>query len=151
EPPTKWEVKVDDKTTFTLVNIPPGGDKPTEGYTTQVWLADGSQDTAAKVALQGVVKERYQTLRGRVAAVAADGRGLTLELPPARDARGDGGRRGAEPRKVDVKFTDKTNVIYHGVGPGGARPTEGYSAGVILEDGSPDTAAQVYLFGPAGG
>jgi RNA polymerase sigma factor (sigma-70 family) len=136
--PTKWEVKVDDKTRFLLRNVGPDGDKPVVGSVVQVWLADGSQDTAAKVSITGAPRERDVLLSGKVVAIAKDGQGLTLE---AAGARG----RGEPVKKVDIKFTDKTNLIYHGVGTGGAKLTEGYHAQVWLEEGSMDTAAQIYL------
>ena len=107
-----------------------------------VWLVEGSEDTAARGSFLGVVKEKHTILQGKVVGVAADGKGLTLEVPPPRDSP-----RGAEPKRVDVKLTDKTNLVYYGIGPAGAKPAEGYGAWVMLEDGSTEAAAQVGFFG----
>jgi hypothetical protein len=80
------------------------------------------------------------SLNGKVTAVAADGKSFTLETARTR---------GAAPRSVQVKLTERTRVGYQGVGPGGARPTVGYRATLLLEDGSPDTAGQVHFAGDA--
>ncbi|HJZ57036.1 MAG TPA: RNA polymerase sigma factor [Gemmataceae bacterium] len=137
---TKREIKIDDKTQFVYRSVGPDGDKPTEGYRVQVWLADGSKDTAAKVTLTGVPSERQTLLLGKVVAVAPDGKGITVEV--MSPVRGEG------PKQVAIKFTDKTKVVYQAVGPGGAKPTEGYFVQVTLQEGSPDTAAEVILEQP---
>ena len=60
---------------------------------------------------------------------------MSLEVP-AR-VRGEG------PMKLDVKLTGTAEITYHGVGPDGAKPTEGYHARVWLQEGSTDTATKV--------
>src|SRR5262249_29505857 len=44
-------VKITDQTHITYNGVGPDGAKPTAGYHAQVWLADGSKDTAAEVRL----------------------------------------------------------------------------------------------------
>jgi hypothetical protein len=141
EEPAKRDFKIDDKTQLVYLSVGMGGDRPSEGYAFRLWLAPGSKDTAARVVFQGVPKERYTTLYGKVVGVAADGRGVTLETRPT-------GRE--EPPKHEVKFTDKTRVVYQGVGPDGAKLTAGHFAQVELEDGSSDTARQVLFTVPGG-
>lgn len=143
EGPSKVEIKIDDKTKVVYRNVGADGAKPVEGHQVRVWLVDGSKDTAFKVEFFGPEpKSRHNIIQGRVAGIAADGKGISVEGRP------DG--RGEVAKKVDIKLTDKTNVIYHGVGPGGAKLTEGYFVQVYLEDGSTDTAAQVGLAGSLG-
>jgi RNA polymerase sigma factor (sigma-70 family) len=138
----KREFKIDDKTDFSYRTVGPDGDKPTEGDVVQVWLMDGSKDTAAKVVLIGTPKEREVVVSGKVVGIAKDGKGMTLETRPA--GRGEAGST------VEIKFTDKTSVVYQGVGPDGAKLTDGYYAQVWLEEGSKDTAYQA-LLSPSGG
>ncbi len=140
---TRREVKIGDKTRLTYQTVGPNGDRPTEGYQVAAWLAEGSKDTADKLVFSDRPKERYKTLVGKVVGVAKDGRGVTLELRPQA--------RGEEAPRTEVKFTDKTRVVYQGVAPGGAQPTEGYFAQVELQDGSNDTAAAVLLGAPGAG
>ncbi len=136
ETPTRQEIQIDDKTHIVYVTVGPDGDKPTEGYQALVWLAAGSKGTAGKVIFRGVAKGPA-VLRAKVFHVSEDDRTLTLETP--------GPGRGDPPQMVDVKLTDKTSVVYEGVGPDGARLTAGYVAEVTLVEGSKDTAAQVVL------
>ena len=142
--PTKTEVKIDDKTKVTYVRVGPDGAKPAADYLAQVWLADGSQDTAAKVVLTGPPTEKREIAWGRVAGVK-DGQGITLEVAGARS------RRDEEPAKREIRFTDKTIIVYQGVGLDGAKPTEGYFAQVWLENGSKDAADKVMMGAPGAG
>jgi hypothetical protein len=139
---TRLEIKLTDKTRALFHGIGPGGAMPAEGYTALVWLEKGSKDTAAQVVFRGGAEERAQEFTGKVVGVAADGKGVTVEVAE---------RRGTEVRTVDVKCTDHTEIVYNGVGPDGARPTKGYSARVRLEEGSKDTAGQVVFFQPGTG
>ena len=82
------------------------------------------------------------SISGTVVAVAGDGKTVTLETAPAG--------RGAEAKKADVKLTDKTEVLYNAVGPGGAKLTEGYYAQVWPVEGSTDVAARLQLTGKDG-
>jgi RNA polymerase sigma factor (sigma-70 family) len=141
EEATQHRFKLDDSTRLVFLTVGPDGAKPTVGQRATIWLAEGSKDTAARISFQGAVKEREELVVGKVVAVAPGGKGVTLEIRPQ-------GREEA-PRK-EIKFNDKTEIVFHGVGPGGAKPTEGQLAQVWLEEGSKDTAARV-LFGAAVG
>jgi RNA polymerase sigma factor (sigma-70 family) len=133
------EVRFTAKTRTLYDGVRPGGARPAVGYTAQVWLAEGSKDSAVTAWFIGAPANRGAALSGKVKAVAAGGKSFTLEVPP---------RRGAPAKAVEVKLTEKTRVGYQGVGPGGAKPTPGYTASVRLEDGNEDTAAQVQFLGP---
>jgi hypothetical protein len=130
--PKKVVLKLGAKSSFAYHNVGSGGAKPTEGQHAGVWLEDGSKDTAAEVALSGVVPERWATLRGKVVGVSGDGATVTLEQPPAV--------RGGKPTRVEVKLTGQTRILYSNVGPNGAKPTKGDLAWVRLLDGSNNTA-----------
>src|SRR5262249_31947916 len=74
-----------------------------------------------------------------VVAVAADGKGITLESGKV------------ESRKLPVRFTEKTRVFFSDVARDGARPKAGYEARVWLEDNSQDTGRAVKFVGNAEG
>src|SRR5262249_10560109 len=109
--------------------------RPTTGYRADVWLDEGSTDTAARVHFVDGTREAAQMVGGKVIALAKDGGGMTLEVP-AR-VRGEG------PTRLEVKVAGTTEVTYHGVGQDGAKVTEGYHARVWLQEGSTDTATKV--------
>jgi hypothetical protein len=139
DPPTV-EIKLTDKTKVAYFGVDSAGEIPTSGYTILVWLADGSEDTAAAVKMgrkdaDGGVKGPDFT--GQITAVSNDGRTITVEIPPEE--------KGGESRKVEVKLTDKTKTCYSGVDAGGEKPTVGYVIQVWLAKGSKDTAAGVRL------
>jgi RNA polymerase sigma factor (sigma-70 family) len=143
EEPTRFTVKVNDKTTAVYNNVPLDGAKPAEGQQALVWWADGSKDTAAKVAFTAPAPERWKMLTGKVVAVGKDGSSFTLEQPATV--------RGEEPTRTEIKLSTKTRISYFGVGPDGAKVTEGLIAHVALLDGSKDTGAQVTFSKPGEG
>jgi hypothetical protein len=117
--------------------VAPGGARPAEGHLVQLWLREGSKDTAAKLRLThtGAKKKMFG---GKVAGLAADGKSFTLELPRSK-------KKGGKVKQLEVKLTDKTNIVYNGVGPGEAKLTQGYHAKVIFQEKSPDSAEVVLL------
>ncbi len=133
--PVKTEIKLGEKATVVYHNVGPDAAKLVEGMTARIWLAEGSKDTAAKASVSGVVRERGTMIGGKVASVAKDGKSITLEARP--EARGE------EPKKIEIKLTDKTKVAYFGVGPDEAKLAEGLFAQVRVEDDAKDTAVQV--------
>jgi hypothetical protein len=136
EEPKKEEIKLEDKTSIIYNNVGTDGTKLTEGYQAQVWLADGSKDTAAKVVLTGTVPERWTTISGKVteiSAVGKDGITIVVEQPAAN--------RGEEPTKTKITIPAIAKVSYSGVGPNEAKPTVGFDIQVRLKDNSNDTAA----------
>jgi len=84
------------------------------------------------------MKEKQEVLRGKVVGVKG-AQGIVLEVPPL------GGGREEQPPTREIRFTDKTIVMYQGAGPGGAKPTEGYFAQVWLEEGAKDAADRVMM------
>lgn len=81
---------------------------------------------------------------GRIAAISADGKTLTLE---------SGGGRGQEPKKTDVTLTDKTKIDITGalkdlnrklkVGDTASVFLEGGSAGIVQVNPAPDIAGKI--------
>jgi RNA polymerase sigma factor (sigma-70 family) len=144
--PKRTEIKLDDKTTVVYQNVGTDAAQPTEGYGAAVQLKPGSKDIAASVIFQGTADggRRGADVSGSVTAIAKDSKGVRLEV-----SRGRG--RGEEPRDgqaIDLKFNDKTVVLFSGVGKNGAKLTEGYEAHVWLEDGPRGTtAALIHLRG----
>ncbi len=80
-------------------------------------------------------------LRGKIVAVAEDGKSLTLETvaPPAN--------RGEEPVKnqVSLKINDKTELKFFGVALDGAKLSEGMLAQVWTTAGARDVATKIQI------
>jgi RNA polymerase sigma factor (sigma-70 family) len=108
-----------------------GGDRPAEKP------ADRPADL--RDSRRGDVKA--PDVSGAVVAVARDGKSITVEIPTR--GRGDG----PEAKKVEIKLSDKSDVVFHHVAANGAKPTEGYGVQVWLADGSKDLAAIVNFHG----
>jgi hypothetical protein len=140
EEPEQTVVKLPPKSGIVFHNVGPGGAKITEDLYVRAWLKEGCRDSADKMTFLGRVKERDTVVAGKVVVVSKDGKSITLQLPPP-------GR--SEEVLLVVKITDRTRIGYTGVGPGEAKPTEGYRAHVLLKEGTKDTAAGV-MFGKAG-
>lgn len=141
-PPKTVAVRLAPQTEVLFSRVGPNGARPTEGYAAQVWWADGSKDVASKVLLLGNASDRQwqpeptvEMVVGRVVAPAPRGQGVILEVPA----------RGQSVVKKEIRFNEKTVVVYNNVRPGGATPTEGYSAQVWLAAGSTDTADRVFM------
>ncbi len=109
------------------------GGKLKAGDTVSLWLAEGSKEIAVAVHAQ-----HNADVSGKIAAVSADGKTLTVEVP--------GPGRG-EVTKVEVKLTDKTKMGVGGRG-GELKPIVGFLASVWLETGSKDTAAAIQIGQP---
>jgi len=111
-----------------------GGAKLQEGYEAQVWLDENARENAAIVRLSGheaAAKKgndgKNVDASGRIVAVSADGKTITLETKATV-------KNQPAPRS-DVKLADSTRLIYSGVGPDGAKPAEGYQAEAWLDNG----------------
>lgn len=130
------KIKLTDKTSVSYFEVGLGGDRPTDGYMAQVWLADGSKDTAGKIRFRGVPRAA-PFLRGKVIGIAKDSKSITLETP--------GKERGDPSGSIEVKLSPKTHLSFQNVGPDGAPLTEGYVAQVTLVEGSTDMASSVVL------
>ena len=135
EEPAKVEIKLTDTTKESYHGVTADGAKPVRGYQVQVWLAEGSQDTAARVRF--FRPDPRKSVDGRVQVVSADGSRLTVETVD----RGKGG----EATTQEIKVTAKTQLVFFNVGPGGAKLTEGYHVRGWLVEGSEDTAEELML------
>jgi RNA polymerase sigma factor (sigma-70 family) len=134
------DIEITDRTRLVFSNVGGGEAKLTARYTADVWLEKGGKDVAARVHLRGFRSpKKAPDLAGRVATVAAAGRGMTLERPV----------KGEPAEKVAIWFTDQTRVLFSNVPRGGARIDLVRESQVWLEDHSPDTAKSVMVFGTA--
>jgi hypothetical protein len=132
--PRRATFKLTDKTEYDYFNVDKSGERPAVGYSASVWLEDGSADTARRVRLG--LKE--VVLTGQVAAVAADGKSFTLEVPAAK--------KDAGPNRVELRLAPHPKLVYQDV-PGEPKPTAGYFARVWLKPGSKDVASGVVFSG----
>jgi hypothetical protein len=133
EEAAKTEIKLTDATRESYNGVPPDGAKPVAGYVVQVWLAEGSQDTAARVRFSR--KDPRKGVDARVLTVSADGSRFTVEIAT----------KGGEPIKREIKIAAQTRLVYFNVGPGGARLTSGYHVRGWLAEGSEDTADELMV------
>jgi RNA polymerase sigma factor (sigma-70 family) len=141
--PKRIDVKISDRTAVAYNNVGPDETQIAEGITARVWLEPGSKDSAAKASFAGTSRERGTLVAGKVVGVAENGLAFTVELP----ARA----RGEEAKTVEVKISPKTRIVYFGVGPDGAKMTEGYVAQARLVDGPNQHAAEVMFSKPGSG
>ncbi len=130
----KHTVKLTDKTVVGFAAVlKEQTQKIKVGDLVAVWLQEGSTDSAASLQVT-----RKPDITGRIAAVSADEKGLTLEIPSQQ--------RGAPPEKIDIKLTDKT-VKAVSRGPE-VKLQAGNVASVWLVEGSKDTAAGLLVNRP---
>ncbi|HKB41786.1 MAG TPA: sigma-70 family RNA polymerase sigma factor [Gemmataceae bacterium] len=139
DPPTSIDIKLTDKTKLSYFGVDSNGENLTVGYVAQVWLVEGSQDTAAGVRLgrKDADGGKGPDLIGQIVAVSRDGKTITVEVQPKE--------KGEKPTKVEIKLTKKTKFSYFGVDQTGETPTVGYVVLVWFLEGSKDTAAGLRL------
>jgi hypothetical protein len=137
EQPTKMDVKLGAAARQVFVNVRPGGARAQAGYHAVLWQDDKGE--IVLVAFSGAEKSKHAVLAGEVKAVAGDGRSFTVHLSPKK--------KGEEGEDVQVKLGSDARVVFHNVGPGGARIATGYQARAQLEEGSKDTALSVVFSG----
>jgi hypothetical protein len=136
EPAPTVVIKIDDKAKLSYALVPVGGEKPTVGYNASVWLVKDSKDTASAVTFSA--KKASVTnpdWMGRVTAVSADGKELTLLLHPKR--------KGEPGQTATLKIQDKTKLAYTNIDKEAQKPTVGFDVEVWLDKGSTDTAAGI--------
>jgi RNA polymerase sigma factor (sigma-70 family) len=150
-PEKQIAIRFTDTTVLTFSNVGPGGARPSAAYYASVWLARGSQDTAAAVLFDGgkeakkkkrivdSLGDRPPDFTGTVMALSHKGQRLAVEVVPPK------AERWKEPQRIDIKLDAKTETVYAGVGTGGARPVEGYRAQVWLKRGSGNQAARLHF------
>jgi RNA polymerase sigma factor (sigma-70 family) len=135
------EVTIGDKTQVIYSQVQVDGTKPTEGYQANVWYAEGSQDTAAKVVFIGTAHDGWEFITGRVKEVSEkdkDGMTIEIELP--------GDREGLGQKRTKIKIPASAKVFFSQVGPNEAKATVGLEVQVRLKENSTDTAAQAVFF-----
>jgi hypothetical protein len=135
EVPKKMTVKLTDKSKVEFgVLLNDLGLKLKVGDIAAVWLQEGSTVTAALVQA-----DRAPDLTGKITAVSADGKGMTLAGPVRNRDEG--------PTPIDIKLTDATKLAP----PRGGvvlKPQVDYQARVWLQVGSKDTAAALLVSPP---
>jgi hypothetical protein len=80
---------------------------------------------------------RGEDIRGKL--ITMTDKSLTIEQPV--------GPLGGESKRMVLKLGEKCSLVYHNVGPGGAKRVAGQHAQVWFEKGSKETAAEVALSG----
>src|SRR5258705_13367758 len=78
----------------------------------------GNEPPGGRAAAPG---ERRPDVMGRVASVSPDGRSLPINVPPRPAGDGQPPPRDARPEPTQVTVTDRTKVLFFGVGDGEAR------------------------------
>jgi len=144
----KVDITLTKDTKMTYAFLLKSDGKPKEGDMAEVWLDDSSREalaahTATKVVFTDSTRDRSNALNGKVVGLSKEGTILTLETAPTE--------RGVAPGRKDVKLTVATDITFRGVGPDGAKLTEGYSAHVWVYEDMPDTAARVVMMKPGDG
>jgi hypothetical protein len=115
EPASTVELRIAATARAVFSGVGAGGAKLMEGYTAHVWLAEGSKDTAERLHVMGGATERRgPDIVGRVAAVTARGKTLTLIFKMEPRGRDDSGKM------VSVLVKDQSQVLYNNVATGGA-------------------------------
>jgi hypothetical protein len=122
----------------------PGMAQVMAGQTASIWVNPNTKDTVAVGVFQAKKQEVQSELAGKVIAAAGDGRSFTLLVPPMKTKAGE---EVAPGREVKVSLADAARIVFVNVASGGARITNGYSARVILAEGSKETAATVIFSG----
>src|SRR5262249_45697356 len=124
--PTLAQIRLTKATRESYHGVAADGARPAVGYLVQVWLAEGSQDTAARVRFTR--NDERKSLDGKIVAVSADGGRFTLEMP-------SGGKDGEATRR-EITVTASSRLVFFKVGPGRAKLTEGYHVRGWLVPGS---------------
>jgi ferric-dicitrate binding protein FerR (iron transport regulator) len=137
-PGKRRQVHLGDGTRLSYVNVPLKGEKPTIGYQSLVWLAAGETDNAASVIFKGSSPPSPRPdLIGRVAAISADGKEVTLEV------QGQGGRSAQRTIRLDSKTKTSFALMpfFQEV------PRVGQQGTVWLSSGSRDLAVRITFRG----
>jgi hypothetical protein len=87
-------------------------------------------------------QERPPDGTGRGTHVSADGRTLTLSPPPRPGPDGPPPARDARGEQATGTLSDRTQMLFFGVGDGEAKPAPGLMAMIWLDEGSRDQAAR---------
>lgn len=136
QPPARPEpatVILNDHTVSLFFGVGEGEAQPTQGMMAMVWLDPGSKDQAARVRFMKREGEERPDVQGRIIAVSADARMITVET-----------RDGDRPTgKIDLHLAPYTQSLYYGVDKDAARPTPDYQVVAWLEKGSKDVPVRI--------
>jgi hypothetical protein len=139
QPPARSEpatVVLTDRTQSLFFGVSEGEAHPTQGMMAMVWLDAGSKDQAARVRFMKREGEERPDIQGRIVAVSADGRMITVETR-------DGDRSEKPTGKIDLHLAPYTQSLYYGVDKDAARPTPDYQVVAWLEKGSKDIPVRI--------
>jgi RNA polymerase sigma factor (sigma-70 family) len=141
-------IKLTDKTEVSFVFVEAGGAKLTKDMAAAVWLSDGSTDTAARVTLGGKadlpnVKKNGEAPahQGVVAAVDKDGKSVTITEYSKN--------KNEEPKKLELKLSDKSRNVFGNVGLDGAKIQVGQQAAIWVDSNARDTVSVALFQAPA--
>ena len=131
-------VKISEETKITFGPYPIRDKTIKVGYQVFAYFKEGSSDTA--VVMNVGVPKRNPDVSGRISAVSADGKTLTLETL----------NRGDNPLvSVEIKLTAKTDVLYMGIEKEADQKfTIGLHAAIWLQAGMKNTAEEVIIIKP---
>jgi len=125
--------KGDQAPTVAAIQTPPAWTKPSIPPNNETPDVPNQETPVPPVKIESEFPTRYS---GTVVRVDHDGNTLSLEIGPK-----------LEPRTVEIKLTDRSQIVFTNVAANEARLTEGHAADVWLERGSNDVAARVQLRG----
>jgi RNA polymerase sigma factor (sigma-70 family) len=132
--PATFEIKLTDATRESYHGVAADEAKPVVGYLVQIWLAEGSRDTAAQVRF--FRNDPRKRVDARILAVSTDGGRVTVAS--ASNAQG-------EPAPREIMITGRTRMVFSNVRPGGAQLTQGYDIRGWLVEGSEDIAEELMV------
>lgn len=137
-------VKINDKTGVTFANVEAGGAKLATEMQVSVWLAEGSDDVAARVTAWGKAElpggkkgGEGAAHVGQVSAIDKDGKSVTITVASKT--------KGEEPKQVALKLTDKSKLVFSGVGAGAAKIVLGQTATVWVDQAAIGTVAAAHF------
>jgi hypothetical protein len=123
--PVRQRVRVTARTQLEYSGVPEAEQKPTVGFLASVWLDEGSE-TAVRIRFE----QKQVILTGRVVAVSADGKTITVET-----ASGKVGR-------TEVRLAEGAKLVYHEVEP--RKPAAGQFVQVWLRGSSREATGAVF-------
>jgi hypothetical protein len=124
------EIKLGAATKQVFGNVKAGEARLRVGMKAMVWVDEKDKASATLALFHAGEASTGNVLAGPVTAVAADGKSFTIEVGAKK--------KGDEARKVEVKLTESTRVLFQLVKADGAKPTVGYTAMILLAPGVKD-------------
>jgi hypothetical protein len=144
EPESEKTIKLSDKTIQEYHLVGAGEAKLTKDLKVSVYLADNSEDIAARVVQTGKAElptspkqgGEAPAYQGLISAVAQDGTSFTIDVPGVK-------MKGEEPKfeKVELKLSKDSKQVFMTAGPGMAKVTVGQTASIWVNPNTRDTVA----------